>query len=61
VLAPYTSKELAIKLLDQNILIKDLAGKTGFDGKQYVRIAVRNEKDNDRLIASLHTFEIEQD
>jgi histidinol-phosphate/aromatic aminotransferase/cobyric acid decarboxylase-like protein/choline kinase len=61
VMAPFTSKELAIKLLDQNILIKDLADKTGFGGKQYVRIAVRDEKDNDRLIAALHAFEIEQD
>jgi histidinol-phosphate/aromatic aminotransferase/cobyric acid decarboxylase-like protein len=60
-MAPFTSKELAIKLLDQNILIKDLADKIGFGGKQYLRIAVRDEKDNDRLIAALHAFEIEQD
>jgi histidinol-phosphate/aromatic aminotransferase/cobyric acid decarboxylase-like protein/choline kinase len=59
--APYTSKELTMRLLDKNILIKDLAGKTGFDGKQYVRIAVRDDKDNQRLIAMLQALELEQE
>lgn len=50
---PYTSRELTIKLLEKNILIKDLSQKAGFDNKQYVRIAVRNDADNEKLIAAL--------
>lgn len=34
------------------ILIKDLTKKVG-DGKQYIRLAVRDEKDNDALVAAL--------
>lgn len=37
-------------LLKHDILIKDLTGKTG--GK-YIRLAVRNSEDNDKLIAAL--------
>ncbi len=51
--APYSSKELTAKLLDRNVLIKDLANKKGFAGKQYVRIAVRNKVENDLLIEAL--------
>lgn len=50
---PYTSRELTVRLLEKNILIKDLSQKTGFDKKQYVRIAVRNDADNEKLIAAL--------
>ncbi len=53
VLEPYTSRELAVKLLENNILIKDLSKKAGFDQKQYVRIAVRDDADNGKLIAAL--------
>lgn len=53
VLEPYTSRELAVKLLENNILIKDLSKKAGFDQKQYVRIAVRDDADNEKLIAAL--------
>ena len=52
-LEPYTSRELAVKLLENNILIKDLSKKAGFDQKQYVRIAVRDDADNEKLIAAL--------
>lgn len=51
---PYTSKALTIKLLEKNILIKDLSEKSGFDKKQYVRIAVRDTADNEKLIAALN-------
>ena len=50
---PYTSRELTVRLLEKNILIKDLAQKAGFAQKQYVRIAVRNDADNEKLIAAL--------
>ena len=51
--APMTSKALTVQLLEKNILIKDLADKNGFAGKQYVRIAVRDDKDNQALIDAL--------
>ena len=47
-----TSKEVTKKLLiEHNILIKDLSSKMG--GKQYLRLAVRNTKDNNLLISAL--------
>ena len=39
-------------LLRDDILIKDLSGKIKSD-RQYIRVAVRNEADNDRLITAL--------
>lgn len=57
--APFTSKELTVKLLEDNILIKDLSDKKGFDGKQYVRIAVRDDKDNQTLIFALQALELQ--
>ena len=48
------SEDLAIKLLDEhNIFIKDLFSKKGFENGQYIRLAVRNTEDNDKLIAAL--------
>ena len=35
-----------------NILIKDLSTKKGLDG-EYIRLAVRRQEENDRLIAAL--------
>ena len=47
-----TSREVTKKLLiEHNILIKDLSSKMG--GKQYLRLAVRNTKDNNLLISAL--------
>lgn len=48
-----TSTQLAEDLLEKNIFIKDLSTKKGFDGRNYIRIAVRNEEDNDKLVAAL--------
>ncbi len=48
-----TSTQLAQDLLEKNIFIKDLSTKKGFDGRNYIRIAVKNEDDNDKLIAAL--------
>lgn len=47
----FTSHELTLKLLtDYNILIKDCSSKKGFRAdRQYVRIAIRDRKDNDTL------------
>ena len=49
-----TSRELAIKLLsDNDILIKDCSGKDGFEGRSYIRIAVRDRNDNHLLYTRL--------
>mgnify|MGYP002548316757 CR=1 FL=1 len=53
----YTAKELTLILLNQyNILIKDCSSKTSFEGKNYIRIAIRNQYDNNRLIQTLKTL-----
>ncbi len=49
-----TSTELAEVLLDKhNILIKDLSAKKGFDGKSYVRLAVKTPEENNLLVNAL--------
>lgn len=55
---PYTSYSLTLGLLsDFNILIKDCSGKKGFgNGKQYVRIAIRDRKDNEALVKALKSM-----
>lgn len=53
----YTSEELIRRLLmDFNILIKDCDNKDGLKNKNYVRIAVRDQKDNDTLVDALKTL-----
>jgi histidinol-phosphate/aromatic aminotransferase/cobyric acid decarboxylase-like protein/GTP:adenosylcobinamide-phosphate guanylyltransferase len=50
----FTSHDLAVQLLSKfNILIKDCSGKSAFDGGEYIRIAVRDRKDNHYLVESL--------
>lgn len=50
----YTSKKLVEKLLvDYNILLKDCSTKKGFEGRNYVRIAIRDFQDNNRLLSAL--------
>lgn len=52
--APWTAKELATKLLTKhNILIKTLSEKRGFEGAEFIRIAVKDEIDNCALIRAL--------
>lgn len=49
-----TAAALAQTLLDrEQILIKDLGGKRGLDGGQYIRLAIRRPEENDRLIRAL--------
>lgn len=46
--------DLANRLLVENdIFIKDLSQKYGFDKKEYIRIAVKNRSDNNELLAAL--------
>ena len=51
----YTSRGLAEELLKKNILIKDLSSKVT-NGKQYIRLAVRDIKDNQRLLHELRNL-----
>lgn len=44
---------LAARLLERGILIKDLTGKPGIPGNRYVRLAIRDQADNDRLVEAL--------
>lgn len=46
----YTSTELVELLLKHNILLKDCCNKAGFNGSNFVRIAIRDKKDNNYLI-----------
>jgi histidinol-phosphate/aromatic aminotransferase/cobyric acid decarboxylase-like protein/CTP:phosphocholine cytidylyltransferase-like protein len=58
VLPPYKASEIVIYMLKQhNILTRDCSMKPGLDAnKQYMRIAVRDHKDNTRLIEGLKTL-----
>lgn len=58
VLAPYTANRLVLRMLKEfNILMRDCSNKVGFDGKQYMRIAVRDSNDNNKLIEALERLE----
>lgn len=52
---PIGSKGLTEKLLNEHkLFVKDLSSKAGFPkDKQYLRFAVRNEEDNNKLITAL--------
>ena len=54
IISDYSAGELTRLLLERhNILIKDCSAKSAFNGGNYIRIAVRSEKDNNRLIDAL--------
>ena len=53
---PFTSSELALRLLKHNILIKDCGSKKAFDGGNYIRIAIRDRKDNSALIRMMKLY-----
>lgn len=48
-----SGKLAAILMQEKNILIKDLSDKKGFYKKSYIRIAVKNEEDNQILLDAL--------
>lgn len=51
ILPPYTARGIVLETLKRfNILTRDCSDKVGFDGKQYMRIAVRSHEDNAKLI-----------
>lgn len=51
-----SARKLAEELLSvHNLYIKDLTGKKGVEGDRWIRLAVRDTADNDRLIAVLRS------
>lgn len=44
---------IAQKAIEKGILIKDCSGKTGFENKNYIRVTVRDENDNNYFISFL--------
>lgn len=59
VLSPLSSHELVMRALDHNIVLKDCSTKKGFEGLNYVRITIRNRKDNLRFIKTLQLIQRE--
>ena len=54
VMEKYTSYDLMkLLLMKHNLFIKDCSTKKGFDGKNYIRIAIRNAADNDKMLDCL--------
>ena len=51
-----SSADLCTSMLKENIFVKDLTKKIK-NGHQYIRLSVRGEEDNDRLIAVLRMME----
>ena len=52
-----TARELATRLLEEyNLLIKDLSTKNGFAGRQFIRIAVKGERENHLLCEALNSL-----
>ncbi len=51
---PFTAADLTLRLwVDDKVLIKDCSSKKGFDGAQFIRIAIHDEHDNDYLLQAL--------
>lgn len=53
-----SSYDLAVELFDKyNLLIKDLSTKKGIAPKQFIRLAVRDEDDNAKLVKALQEID----
>ena len=53
-----SATQLAVKLLAKyDILIKDCSTKAAFQGRNFIRLAVRDRRDNHRLVEALKSFE----
>lgn len=58
ILPPKNANQLVLTMLKKyNILVRDCSNKLGFDGKQYMRIAVRSHEDNSKLIIAFKELE----
>ena len=55
----YSSAELTQLLLEKyNIMVKDCNSKSSLKGRNFIRVSVRNQQDNDQLIRALKALEI---
>lgn len=57
VMDKFTSAELCERLIEHDIVISNCGRKKHMDGRNLIRLAVRDEKDNGRLIAVLKSLE----
>ena len=58
ILPPRNARELVLTMLKRyNILVRDCSDKQGFDGRQYMRIAVRSHEDNERLLLAFRELD----
>ena len=51
-----TSKDLCISMLEKNIFIKDLTPKINWLNKQFIRVAIRDEVDNDLFVKVIKSY-----
>ena len=57
VLPPHKPSELVLRMLkEHNILLSACSAKKGIEPNKYIRIAIRNHGDNERLIAALKSL-----
>lgn len=56
VIDKYTSAELTQKLIEKNVIISNCGLKNNMEGRQLVRLAIRDRYDNDVLIEVLKTL-----
>ncbi len=56
VLEPVKCSKLTQSAIDWGFLIKDCSDKLGFDSRQFIRVTVRDEKDNADFVEFLKTF-----
>ena len=62
ILPSVNASQLVLTMLRQyNILVRDCSDKQGFDGKQYIRIAIRSHEDNVRFVQALKELEVERE
>ena len=61
ILPPLNANQLVLTMLKRyNILVRDCSDKQGFDGKQYMRIAVRSHEDNAKFIKAFQELDKKQ-
>lgn len=58
VLSPFTANDLALELLkNHNILVSACSAKKGIISNKYIRFAIRNTEDNEKLLGALRRIE----
>ena len=58
ILPPKNANQLVLTMLKKyNILVRDCSDKQGFDGKQYMRIAVRSHEDNAKFVQAFQELD----